>query len=126
MHLGKLTTKLIAAAALAAPRIAVALLAATTLARSADLTPQEKKLVTDAKQEGAVVILNPQLSDESGQRLAQDFIKRYDLGPNFKFNNLRKGTGQTVAQVRQEIQAGKFTGDILLVSAPGFFDEADK
>ena len=46
------------------------------------------------------------------------------LGPNFKFNNLRKGTGATVAQIRQEIQAGKHTVDILIVSAPGFFDEA--
>jgi iron(III) transport system substrate-binding protein len=126
MHSRKLTTKLIAAAALAAPRTAVALLAATTLVRSADLTPQENKLVAGAKQEGAVLILNPQFSDEAGQRLAEAFIKRYDLGPNFKFNNLRKGTGQTVAQVRQEIQAGKFTVDILLVSAPGFFDEAAK
>ena len=58
--------------------------------------------------------------------MAAAFIKRYGLGPNFKFNNLRKGTGATVAQVRQEIQAGKHTVDILLVSAPGFFAAAVK
>jgi hypothetical protein len=44
-------------------------------------------MVAGAKQEGAVLILNPQLSDESGKRLAEAFIKRYDLGSNFKFNN---------------------------------------
>jgi len=102
--------------------VAVALLAATTVAQAADLTPQEKALVEGAKKEGAVVILNPQFSDHTGQMLGAGFIKRYDLGPNFKFNNLRKGTGATVAQTRQEIQAGKHTADMLIVNAPGFFD----
>ena len=106
--------------------VAVALLAATTVAQAADLTPQEKALVEGAKKEGAVVILNPQFSDHTGQMLGAGFIKRYDLGPNFKFNNLRKGTGATVAQTRQEIQAGKHTADMLIVNAPGFFDEAAK
>lgn len=113
-------------ALLASSAAAVALLIGTAAAQAADLTPQEKALVEGAKKEGAVTILNAQLSDRTGQLLGEGFIKRYDLGPNFKFNNLRKGTGQTVAQVRQEIQAGKFTVDILLVSAPGFFDEASK
>jgi len=106
--------------ALAAP------LATTNAVRAATLTPQEEKLVAAAKAEGAVIVLNPIFSDETGQLLGEGFIKRYDLGPDFQFTNLRKGTGATVAQVRQEIQAGKHTVDILLVSGPGFFDEASK
>jgi len=126
MQSRKSPTKLIAAAALAAPCTAVAMLAVATVAQAADLTPQEKALVEGAKKEGAVTLLNPIFSDRTGERLGQAFIKHYDLGSGFKFNNLRKGTGQTVAQVRQEIVANKFTVDILLVSAPGFFDEAAK
>jgi iron(III) transport system substrate-binding protein len=118
--------KLIAAAALAAPCTAFALFAAATAGAAAELTPQEKKLVEGAKKEGAVTLLNPIFSDRTGERLGQAFVKHYGLGPNFRFNNLRKGTGQTVAQVRQEIVANRFTVDILLVSAPGFFDEAAK
>jgi iron(III) transport system substrate-binding protein len=102
------------------------LVTAAACAHAADLTPQEQKLVAAAKQEGAVTVLNPIFSDLTGERLAAGFVKRYDLGPDFKFNNLRKGTGATVAQTRQEIQAGKHTADILIVSAPGFFDEAAK
>jgi iron(III) transport system substrate-binding protein len=93
---------------------------------AADLTPQEKQLVEAAKKEGSVTLLNALFSDRTAQRLGDGFIKRYNLGPNFKFHNLRKGTGATVAQTRQEIDAGKFTVDILLVSAPGFFDAAAK
>ena len=104
----------------------VALLATTTLGQAQSLTPQEQKLIAAAKKEGGVTLLNPLLSDRTGQRLGEGFIKRYNLGSDFKFNNLRKGTGQTVAQVRQEIVAKKFTVDILMVSAPGFFDEANK
>ena len=103
-----------------------ALIATTTITQAAELTPQEKALVDGAKKEGAVTILNAIFSDRTGERLGQAFVKRYDLGSNFKFNNLRKGTGQTVAQVRQEIVAKKFTVDILLVSGPAFFDEAAK
>jgi iron(III) transport system substrate-binding protein len=106
--------------------LAAGLIAMTTFAHAQALTPQEQKLVAAAKKEGAVTVLNPIFSDRTGERLGEAFIKRYDLGPNFRFNNLRKGTGQTVAQVRQEIVANKFTVDILLVSGPGFFDEAAK
>ena len=126
MQSRKVTTRLIAAAALAAPCTAAALLAAASFAQAADLTPQEQKLVPGAKKEGAVTILNAIFSDRTGERLGAAFIKRYGLGADFKFNNLRKGTGQTVAQVRQEIVANKFTVDILLVSGPAFFDEASK
>ena len=100
--------------------------ASSAVAQSADLTPQEKKLIDGAKKEGAVTILHPVFSDRTGQRMAEAFKKRYGLGDGFQFNNLRKGTGATVAQVRQEIQANKFTVDILMVSAPGFFDAAAK
>jgi iron(III) transport system substrate-binding protein len=105
---------------------AVALLAATTVGHAQQLSPQEQKLVAAAKKEGAVTMLNATVSDRTGQLLGEAFVKRYDLGSDFKFNNLRKGTGQTVAQVRQEMIAKKFTVDILVVSAPGFFEEANK
>jgi iron(III) transport system substrate-binding protein len=95
-------------------------------AQAAELTPQEKKLIEGAKKEGAVTILHPILSDRTGQRMAEAFKKRYGLPDSFQLNNLRKGTGATVAQVRQEIQANRFTVDILMVSAPGFFDAAAK
>jgi iron(III) transport system substrate-binding protein len=126
MHPRKPTNTRIAATALAAPFTALALLATASPGQAGELTPQEQKLVEDAKKEGAVTILNPIFSDRTGQRLGEAFVKRYNLGSDFKFNNLRKGTGQTVAQVRQEIVANRFTVDILLVSAPGFFDEAAK
>lgn len=103
-----------------------AALLASNIAHATELTPQEQKLVAAARQEGAVTLLNALFSDHTGERLAEGFIKRYDLGPSFKLNNLRKGTGATVAQVRQEISARKLTVDILLVNAPGFFDEAAK
>jgi iron(III) transport system substrate-binding protein len=106
--------------------VALGVLVPCVAAHAADLTPQEQKLVEAAKKEGSVTILNPQFADRTAQRLGEAFIKRYNLGPDFKFNNLRKGTGQTVAQVRQEIRAGRFTVDVLMVSAPGFFDEALK
>jgi iron(III) transport system substrate-binding protein len=95
-------------------------------ALAAELTPQEQKLAAAAKAEGAVTLLNPLFADSTAEALGKAFAARYGLGPDFKFNNLRKGTGQTVSQVRQEIKAGKFTVDILMVSAPGFFDEAVK
>jgi iron(III) transport system substrate-binding protein len=113
-------------ALMTAPLAAVALFATSMSVNAADLTPQEKALIEGAKKEGAVTILNPIFSDRTGQRLAAAFKKRYGLGDDFQFNNLRKGTGATVAQVRQEIQAGKFTVDILLVSSPAFFDIAAK
>ncbi len=106
--------------------LALAVCAAAPVAGATDLTPHEKSLMAAAKKEGAVTILNPVFADETAQELGEAFVKRYNLGPDFKFNNLRKGTGATVAQTRQEIKAGKFTVDILMVSAPGFFDEAAK
>ncbi len=90
------------------------------------MTPQEEALVAAAKEEGSVTLINPIFSDRTGRRLGEAFVKRYGLGDGFRFNNLRKGTGATVSQVRQEIKAGKFTVDVILVSAPGFFDQAAK
>lgn len=97
---------------------------AATVLFAAELTPQEERLVLAARREGVVTVLNPFFGDRAGQLLGEAFVKRYDLGPDFKFNNLRKGTGAVVAQVRQEIKAGRFTGDIVMAPAPGFFDEA--
>ncbi len=118
--------RLFSAALLAAPFTLATLLTTTTGVRAADLTPHEKELAAAAKKEGAVTIINPIFSDRTAQRMSAAFIKRYNLGPDFKFNNLRKGTGATVAQVRQEIRANKFTVDVHLVSAPGFFDAGVK
>ena len=115
--------KLLSRAAIGAVS-AAALLGAATLVHAAELNAQEKALIEAAKAEGEVTIINPLFSDRTGQRMAAAFIERYGLGEDFKFNNLRKGTGATVAQVRQEIQAGKFTVDVILVSAPGFFAAA--
>jgi iron(III) transport system substrate-binding protein len=126
MQLFKPTRKSNRAEIFTAPCAGIVLFALAAAAQAADLSPQEKALVEGAKKEGAVTILNPIFSDRTGERLGKAFVEHYGLGPGFKFNNLRKGTGQTVAQVRQEIQAGKFTVDILLVSAPGFFDPAAK
>ncbi len=107
-------------------------LAALALAMTADragaqeLNATEKKLMAAAKAEGEVTILNPLFADETGRNLGDAFKKRYDLGANFKVNNVRKGTGQVVAQARQEILAGKLTSDIVIVSAPLFYEEAAK
>ncbi len=103
-----------------------ALLVGTGLSTAQTYTPQEEKLIAAAKAEGEVSVLHPILGDHSFGLLSKGFIEFYKLGPNFKLNNLRKGSGQTVAQVRQEIQANKFTVDILIVNAAGFFDEAAK
>ncbi|MEE9276429.1 MAG: extracellular solute-binding protein [bacterium] len=110
----------------AAGLLAALMLASAPLASGANLTPQEEKLIRAAKKEGAVVIINPLFSERTAKRMGPAFIKRYGLGSGFKFRNLRKGTGSTVATVRQEIKAGKFTIDVHLVSAPGFFAAAGK
>jgi ABC-type Fe3+ transport system substrate-binding protein len=107
--------------------VSVLTLVAFTLvpaASAADFSPQEQKLIPLAKAEGEVTLINPLFSDRTANRLGEAFIKRYDLGDNFKFNNIRKGTGATVSTVRQEIKADKFTIDVHMVSAPGFFAAA--
>ncbi|OGL58257.1 MAG: hypothetical protein A3J27_01210 [Candidatus Tectomicrobia bacterium RIFCSPLOWO2_12_FULL_69_37] len=109
-----------------APLAALALLALPASSLGASLTPQEQKLIRDAKKEGSVTVINPILGDYTAQKIGPAFVKRYGLGDGFKFNNLRKGTGATVSQVTQEIKAGKFTVDVHIVSAPGFFAAAQK
>ncbi len=104
----------------------LAVLGLAVTAHAQEYTPQELKLIDAARAEGEVSVLHPVLGDHSFGLLTKGFIEFYKLGPNFKLNNLRKGSGQTVAQVRQEIQANKFTVDILIVNAAGFFDEAAK
>lgn len=88
------------------------------------ISPQEQALIEGAKAEGSVTIIHPLFSDRTTQRMGAAFAKRYGLGDDFEFNSLRKGTGATVAQVRQEIQANKFTVDLILVHSPAFFDQA--
>jgi ABC-type Fe3+ transport system substrate-binding protein len=106
--------------------LAAAFTVVTGSSHAAELTPHEKKLAAEARKEGSVTIVDSSISDLTTQDLQRTFIKRYDLGPNFKLNNLRKGTGATVAQARQEILADKHTIDIVMVSAPAFFDAAAK
>lgn len=104
---------------------AVAMLATGSVAMAAGhMNSVEAKLAPLAKAEGSVTIIHPIFSDRTTQIMAEAFKKRYNLGDDFQFNSLRKGTGATVAQVRQEIQAGKFTVDAILVHNPAFFDQA--
>ncbi len=106
--------------------VAIALLGMASSVNADNISPQEKKLARAAKKEGAVVIINPLFSNRTAKRMGPAFAKRYGRGSGFKFKNIRKGTGSTVATVRQEIKAGKFTIDVHLVSAPGFFYAAHK
>ncbi len=103
---------------------AVALLGAATLTNAAELNAQEKALIAGAKAEGSVTFIHPLFSDRTATRMSKAFKARYGLDDSFKFNSLRKGTGSTVSQVRQEIKAGKHTVDVIIVSAPGFFAAA--
>jgi ABC-type Fe3+ transport system substrate-binding protein len=100
-------------------------LAATPLAAQG-LNATETRLLPAAKSEGQVTILNPLFADETAKVLSDAFRKRYGLPESFKVNFIRKGTGQVVAQARQEIMAGKITSDVVIVSMPTFYDEAAK
>jgi len=106
---------------LAGATSAACFVATAAFGQAADLTPQEQALIEAAKGEGSVTLIHPLFSDRTSQNLAEAFKARYGLGDGFEVNFLRKGTGATVAQVRQEIQAGTFTVDSIMVSAPGFF-----
>ena len=99
---------------------------ATMVHASGHITPQEQKLIEGAKKEGSVTLINPLLSDRTSQRLDAAFKKHYGLPDSFKVNTLRKGTGATVAQVRQEMKANKYTVDAILVHSPAFFAESAK
>jgi iron(III) transport system substrate-binding protein len=90
------------------------------------ITPQKKKLIAGAKKEGSVTLIHPLFSDATTKALRAAFNKYYGLGDSFKLNTLRKGTGATVAQVRQEMKAGKIIADVLLVHNPSFFAAASK
>ena len=82
----------------------VALFGATITANAGGhLTAQEAALVSAAAKEGKVTVINPLFADRTARRLGEAFKKHYGLPDSFKFNSLRKGTGATVAQVRQEI-----------------------
>ena len=105
--------------------LAVAVFASGALVSEA-MMKNQKDLVRAAKKEGAVTIINPLFSDRTAKRMGPAFAKHYGLGSGFKFRNLRKGTGATVSQVRQEMRANKFTVDVHVVSAPGFFAAAQK
>lgn len=105
---------------------ALAVIASGAPASAAMMMKNQEALVREAKKEGAVTLLNPLFSDRTAKRMGPAFVKKYGLGNGFKFRNLRKGTGATVSQVRQEMRANKFTVDVHLVSAPGFYAAAQK
>ena len=109
----------------AAAVAALAIFASGALVSEA-MMKNQKELVRAAKKEGAVTLINPLFSDRTAKRMGPAFAKHYGLGDGFKFRNLRKGTGATVSQVRQEMRAKKFTVDVHVVSAPGFFAAAHK
>ena len=96
---------------------AVALLGATAMANAGGLNDVEKKLAPLAAKEGSVRIIHPLFSDRTARRVTKAFKKRYNLPDSFEFNSLRKGTGSTVAQTRQEIKAGKFTISLIVGTA---------
>ena len=122
MKVGKPT--LASSAAKLAAALCLTAFAATSFAGAAELTPHEKKLAVAAKKEGAVTMIDASISDLTARDLEKGFKERYGLGPDFKFNTIRKGTGPTVAEARQEILANKHTIDVVLVAAPGFFEAA--
>lgn len=110
-------------------RVAAGLIFALSLAAAAgatELTPQEKKLIPLAKREGSLVTLISLFQDKTVRELEQGFIKRYGLGADFKYTNIRKGTGPSLSMARQEIKANRFTFDLIMTAGAGFFDGAAK
>lgn len=95
------------------------------MAAANDLTPQEKKLIPLAKAEGEVITMSSLFQDKTARALEAAFRKRYGL-PDFKYKNIRKGTGPTVSTARQEIKAGHITFDAIMVAGAGFFHGAAK
>lgn len=110
------------------PSIPIVLLLAFVIPALAatEITPQEKKLIPLAKKEGAFTFLNANLLDPDMRLMRTAFLKHYGLGEDFKFNFVLKGTGPTVATARQEMKAGKFSFDSVMVAAAGFFAAAAK
>ena len=90
------------------------------------LTPQEKALIPLAKAEGEVISMSSLFQDKTARALEEGFRNRYGLGPDFKYTNIRKGTGPTVSTARQEIKAGRITFDVIMVAGAGFFHGAAK
>jgi iron(III) transport system substrate-binding protein len=101
-----------------------ALSAAT--AGAAELTAQEKKLIPLAKKEGSLITLISLFQDRTVRQLEKGFIKRYGLGADFKYTNIRKGTGPSLAMARTEIKANRLTFDLIMTAGAGFFDGAAK
>ena len=90
----------------------------------ADLTPQEKALIPLAKKEGSVVSLISLFQDRTARDLEKGFRERYGLGDDFKYTNIRKGTGPSLSMARQEIKANRITFDVIMTAGAGFFHGA--
>jgi len=101
-------------------------LSLAAVAGADDLTPQEKALIPLAKAEGGVITMSSLFQDKTARALEAAFRKRYGLGDDFKYTNIRKGTGPTVSTARQEIKAGRITFDAIMVAGAGFFAGAAK
>jgi iron(III) transport system substrate-binding protein len=99
-------------------------LSAGVLAAADDLTPQEKKLIPLAKAEGSVISLISLFQDRTAKELEKAFAKRYGLGDDFKYTNIRKGTGPSLSMARQEIKANRITFDVIMTAGAGFFHGA--
>lgn len=101
-------------------------LSLATAAGADELTPQEKKLIPLAKKEGSLITLISLFQDKTVRELKAAFIKRYGLGENFEYNNIRKGTGPSLSMARQEIKANRITFDVIMTAGAGFFAGAAK
>ena len=100
--------------------------ALTGAAGASEVTPQEKALIPLAKKEGEIITLSSLFQDKTVRALEEGFRKRYGLGPDFKYTNIRKGTGPTISTARTEIKAGRITFDAIVVPGGGFFHGAAK
>jgi iron(III) transport system substrate-binding protein len=106
--------------------VAIVALALAASAGASELTPQEKKLIPLAKKEGALVSLISLFQDKTTRALEEGFRKRYGLGDDFKYTNIRKGTGPSIGMARAELKAGRFTFDVIMTAGAGFFHGAAK
>ncbi len=85
--------------------VAAVFLGSISLASASPITPQEHKLVRAAKKEGAVTLLNPLFQESTAKKMGPAFAKRYGLGSSFKFQNVKKRTGDVVGTARAEMKA---------------------
>ena len=84
------------------------------------------RLVEEAKKEGGVHYIDAVVAPKTQVGLDRAFRKKYGLPASFTFTHTLRGTGEVVASVQQEIEAGQHTIDLVWVGAPAFFKAAAK